>query len=128
MSNNSNNHQLTPSNHNVDHRSQAWDKFVQETHNSIKSTPQSNRSTQSAANKAKQLKLGIDVSQVLEAIESKLAVSKPQDESAKQEYSPVAPQGITSFRYEEMKNSNNKTEIKANKDLTRLDSSPERFV
>jgi hypothetical protein len=30
--------------------------------------------------------------------------SKPMDESAKHEYSPVLPNGITSLRYEEMKN------------------------
>jgi len=30
--------------------------------------------------------------------------SKPMDESAKHEYSPVIPNGITSLRYEEMKN------------------------
>ena len=47
------------------------------------------------------------MSRVLEEIESKSAISKPHDESAKREYSPVAPQGITSFRYEEMKHPKN---------------------
>jgi len=43
------------------------------------------------------------MNKVMESIEAKSAVSRPIDEKAKREYSPVAPQGITSFRYEESK-------------------------
>lgn len=45
------------------------------------------------------------MSKVHEEMDSKSAISKPMDESAKREYSPVGPQGVTSSRYEEMKNS-----------------------
>lgn len=40
----------------------------------------------------------------MESLEAKSEMSRPMDENAKREYSPVAPQGITSFRYEESKN------------------------
>ena len=36
---------------------------------------------------------------------SKVRDSKPMDNSAKHEYSPVVPNGVTSNRYEEMKSS-----------------------
>ncbi len=38
--------------------------------------------------------------------------SKPMDESAKREYSPVIPNGITSNRYEEMKTSGQQAQIR----------------
>ena len=68
--------------------------------------------------------------------------SKPMDESAKHEYSPVIPNGVTSNRYEEMKSSSQirSTEEREldqkvppgfkveNKQLLKLDTAPERFA
>jgi hypothetical protein len=42
-----------------------------------------------------------DMSAVLEEIESKSAVSRPQDEEAQREYSPVTSKSIQSSRYDE---------------------------
>jgi hypothetical protein len=79
------------------------------------------------------------MNKVMESLEAKNAISRPIDENAKREYSPVAPQGITSFRYEESKNprpnENNNLDDKVppgfiipNKGLLRTDSSPDRFA
>jgi hypothetical protein len=69
--------------------------------------------------------------------------SKPMDESAKREYSPVVPNGVTSNRYEEMKSTSQQirsTEEREldekippgfkveNKQLLKLDTAPERFA
>lgn len=48
-------------------------------------------SAKSAVLKEQQLNKDLDMSRVLEEIESKSAVSHPHDESAKREYSPVNP-------------------------------------
>lgn len=48
-------------------------------------------------------KRGLDFRDAVEKIDSKSAISNPKDESARREYSPVTPSGITSQRYEEMK-------------------------
>lgn len=68
--------------------------------------------------------------------------SKPMDESAKQEYSPVVPNGVTSNRYEEMKSSSQirSTEERElddkvpagfrvdNKQVLKTDLAPQRFA
>ena len=75
----------------------------------------------------------------MEKLDAKNAISKPIDDKAKHEYSPVAPQGITSFRYEEMKHPRDENTanledkippgfIVPNKGLLRTDSSPDRFA
>ncbi len=73
---------------------------------------------------------------------SKVRDSKPMDDSAKHEYSPVVPNGVTSNRYEEMKSSSQirsteERELDAkvppgfkveNRQLLKLDTAPDRFA
>jgi hypothetical protein len=62
-------------------------------------------SEKSQKNEGPQLRINQDInmSSVLEEIESKSAVSKPHDDNAKREYSPVVSQSMASQRYEEKK-------------------------
>lgn len=134
-----------------DNRSEAWHQFVRETKSPISQlTPASTNRHHGGAgevlgnvtNKSGERQRVInqlEMNKVMESLEAKNAMSRPIDENAKREYSPVAPQGITSFRYEESKNprpdenSNLEDKVPAgfivqNKGLLRTDSSPDRFA